>query len=79
MTVIALFTIMLIVVGAFTWLDYRREECELTETAVRPGFRRSPQPRNFWRWYETWIVGFIAVSILFMWAGAATIVVPAIT
>src|SRR5215831_13996799 len=37
-TVIACFTILLIVVGAFSWLDYRREECELTDTAVRPGF-----------------------------------------
>jgi len=78
-TVIAGFTVLLIVVGVFTWLDYRREECELTEEAVRPGFRRAPDPRNFWRWYETWIVGFIVVSIVVMWALAAVVVLPAIS
>lgn len=78
-TVIAGFTVLLIVVGVFSWLDYRREECELTEEVVRPGFRRAPDPRNFWRWYETWIVGFIVASIFVMWALAAAIVLPAIS
>ena len=78
-TVIAGFTVLLIVVGVFSWLDYRREECELTEEVVRPGFRRAPDPRNFWRWYETWIVGFIVASIVVMWALAAAIVLPAIS
>ena len=78
-TVIAGFTVLLIVVGVFSWLDYRREECELTEEAVRPGFRRAPDPRNFWRWYETWIVGFIAASILVMWGLAVVVVLPAIS
>ena len=78
-TVIAGFTVLLIVVGVFSWLDYRREECELTEEAVRPGFRRAPDPRNFWRWYETWIVGFIVASIVVMWALAAVVVLPAIS
>lgn len=78
-TVIAFFTVLLIVIGVFTWLDYRREECELTDEAVRKGFRRAPEPRNFWRWYETWIVGFILASIAFMWCGAAFVVLPAMS
>jgi amino acid transporter len=78
-TVIAAFTVLLIVVGAFNWLDYRREECELTETAVRPGFRRPPEPKNFWRWYETWIVAFIVGSLIFMWLGAFAVVLPALS
>jgi uncharacterized membrane protein YidH (DUF202 family) len=77
-TVIAGFTILLIVVGALNWLDYRREECELTDTAVRPGFRRPPNPGNFWRWYETWIVIFILASVAFMWLGAAVVLLPGI-
>lgn len=76
-TVIAAFTVLLIVVGVLTWLDYRREECELTETAIRPGFRRPPDPGNFWRWYETYIVLFIVGSVAFMWVGAAVILLPA--
>ena len=77
-TVIAAFTVLLIVVGALNWLDYRREECELTEEAVRPGFRRPPDPRNFWRWYETYIVAFIVGSVGFMWLGAAVVLLPAV-
>jgi hypothetical protein len=76
-TVIAAFTILLIVVGVLTWLDYRREECELTDVAVRPGFRRPPDPRNFWRWYETYVVIFILASVAVMWLGAAVVLLPA--
>ncbi|SNY50892.1 hypothetical protein SAMN05421748_111134 [Paractinoplanes atraurantiacus] len=78
-TVIAAFTILLIVVGVLTWLDYRREECELTEEAVRPGYRKPPDPKNFWRWYETYIVLFILGSVGFMWVGAALVLLPAMT
>ena len=38
-TVIAAFTVLLIIAGVLNWLDYRHEECELTDRAVRPGFR----------------------------------------
>jgi hypothetical protein len=76
-TVIAGFTVLLIVVGVLNWLDYRREECEFTEITVRPGFRRPPDPKNFWRWYETWIVAFIVGSVGFMWLGALAVVIPA--
>ncbi|WP_127501401.1 DUF2157 domain-containing protein [Actinoplanes solisilvae] len=77
-TVIAAFTVLLIVIGVFAWLDYRREECELTEVAIRPGYRRPPDPRNFWRWYETYIVLFILGSVGFMWLGASFVLLPAI-
>lgn len=77
-TVIAGFTILLIVVGVMNWLDYRREECELTDAAVRPGFRQPPRPRNLWRWYETYIVLFIVASIGVMWLGAGLLLLPAI-
>ncbi len=78
-TVIAAFTVLLIVIGVFTWLDYRREECALTEEAVRPGYRKAPEPRNFWRWYETYILLFIVGSVGFMWLGAAFVLLPAMS
>ncbi|GID31791.1 hypothetical protein [Paractinoplanes brasiliensis] len=78
-TVIAAFTVLLIVIGVLTWLDYRREECEFTEDVVRKGFRKAPDPRNFWRWYETYIVLFIVGSVGFMWLGAALVLLPAMS
>jgi hypothetical protein len=35
-SVIGAFTILLVTVGVLGWLDYRREECELTDETVRP-------------------------------------------
>jgi hypothetical protein len=78
LTVVAGFTVLLIVVGVLNWLDYRREECELTEVAVRPGFRHPPRTTNFWRWYETWMVAFIVGSLVFLWLGTVAVVLPAI-
>lgn len=78
-TVIAAFTVGLIVVGVLTWLDYREEECELTEEAVRPGYRRPPELRNFWRWYETYIVLFIGGSVAIMWLGTGFVLLPAMS
>lgn len=66
-TMIAAFAVMLIAVGMLSWLDFRREECELTDAAVRPSFRKPPRPRNFLRWYETYITIFIAGSIAILW------------
>jgi hypothetical protein len=76
-TVIALFAILLIITGVLSWLDYRREECEVTDLAVRPGFRKAPEVRNFWRWYETYIVIFITVSVSFLWAYVLGFILPA--
>jgi hypothetical protein len=53
------FVIFLVLAGIFSWLDYRREEVALLDEVIRPGFRSNPSPRNFWRWYETYIVLFI--------------------
>lgn len=78
-TVIAVFAVMLIIIGLLSWLDYRREECELTDVAVRPGFRKPPRPRNFLRWYETYIVIFISGSIAFLWWYTLGFILPAMS
>jgi hypothetical protein len=77
-TVIATFTILLIFIGVLAWIDYRKEECELTDEAVWIGFRKAPRVGNFYRWYETYIIAFIAVSTLFMWGYAANFILPSI-
>jgi hypothetical protein len=75
-TVIGLFTVLLVLVGIFAWLDYRREECELTDRYVHEGFRQRPRTRNFFRWYETYILAFIIISLIFMWWYAMQYILP---
>ncbi|MFD6024840.1 hypothetical protein [Streptomyces griseoluteus] len=77
-TVVAAFTSTLIVVGALAWLDYRNEECDITDEVVAPGFRKRPRPGNFTRWYETYLVLFILVSVIAMWVLAAVFLLPAL-
>ncbi|MET9344738.1 MULTISPECIES: hypothetical protein [unclassified Nonomuraea] len=78
-TVVAAFTVMMIVIGVVSWLDYRREECELADEFVRPGFRKPPRKAAFIRWYETYIVLFIIGSTIFMWISTLTILLPGVT
>ncbi|WP_031043417.1 hypothetical protein [Streptomyces sp. NRRL F-5650] len=75
-TVVAAFTATLIVVGAVAWLDYRHEECDITDEFVGPGFRKRPRPGNYLRWYETYVVLFILVSVITMWVLAALFLLP---
>lgn len=77
-TLVAAFSMLLIVVGIISWFDYRKEECELTDEFGRPGFRKPPQVRAFVRWYETYILIFIAGSTLFMWIYTVALLIPAI-
>lgn len=76
-TVVAAFTVTLIVVGALAWLDYRNEECDITDEMVGPGFRKRPRPRNLLRWYETYVLLFILASVITMWVLAGFFVLPA--
>jgi hypothetical protein len=77
LTMVAGFTALLVVIGILNWLDYRREECELTDVAVYRGFRKPPSTRNFFRWYETYILLFIVGSAVSLWACALICVIPA--
>ena len=76
-TFIAAFTVVFLVVGMLTWLDYRHEECDLTDAVVYPGFRSRPRVGNVQRWYELYIVLFIALSTIVLWALAWFYVLPA--
>jgi lysylphosphatidylglycerol synthetase-like protein (DUF2156 family) len=77
-TVVATFTVILILVGILAWLDYRNEECDLVDREVELGFRARPRTGNFFRWYETYVMAFIVVSIFVMWLLASLLILPAI-
>jgi magnesium-transporting ATPase (P-type) len=61
---LALFVVILILSGLFSWFDYRKEEVELLNNAAGKDFRRPPSLKNFWRWRETYIVLFIIVIVI---------------
>ncbi|MEV5884870.1 hypothetical protein AB0L74_19425 [Streptomyces sp. NPDC052020] len=77
-TVIAGFSVMLIIIGVIAWIDYRQEECELTDKIVHPGFRTKPKLWNLFRWYETYIVAFIVTSTAFAWLGTVRLLLPTV-
>ncbi|MFJ8928032.1 MULTISPECIES: hypothetical protein [unclassified Streptomyces] len=77
-TVVAFFTCMLIVVGALAWLDYRNEECDITDEFVGHGFRARPRSGNLLRWYETYVLLFILASVTTMWVLAGFYLLPAV-
>jgi hypothetical protein len=77
-TAVAAFTILMIVVGALSWLEYRKEECELTQKYLPSSFRRPPQMRNFYRWYETYVLLFVICSTVALWILADAILFPRI-
>jgi uncharacterized iron-regulated membrane protein len=76
LSVVAGFTILLVISGVFTWLDYRKEECELANALTKPGFRRPPELRNFLRWYETYVILFVAASMVAIWALLTIFAIP---
>ncbi|MEW2559073.1 hypothetical protein [Streptomyces griseorubiginosus] len=75
-TMVAAFTATLIIVGVLAWLDYRNEECDITDELVGPGFRKRPRPGNFLRWHETYVILFIVFSVVLMWGLCGLLVLP---
>ena len=77
-TMLAVFVILSVLAGVFSWLDYRREEAELLTETVRPGFRAAPNPRHFWRWYETYVVLFMVIIVSSAYFFVECVIIPAI-
>lgn len=77
-TGIAAFTVLLIYIGILSWLDYRHEECDLTDRMVGSEFRERPKVGNFFRWYETYIMLFIVAATCFMWIYTLKLLLPGI-
>lgn len=75
-TLIACFVILLIIIGILSWLDYRNEECDLTDQVVKVGFRKRPNKHNLFRWYETYIIVFVALSTGLVWCLSFILLLP---
>lgn len=78
LTVVAGFSILMIIVGVLTWLDYRREECQFTDEYVHAGFRDKPKLKNLPRWYETYVVLLILLTVILMWIYVGRVILPGI-
>ncbi|ETW98365.1 MAG: hypothetical protein ETSY1_19050 [Candidatus Entotheonella factor] len=78
LTILALFVCALIIVGIFSWVDYRKEEVDFLRDEVGLGFREYPNLKNFWRWYETYYVAFILIFIIAAHAIMRTEILPMI-
>jgi hypothetical protein len=76
--IVALFTVLMIVVGILSWLDYRLEECDIADVVVGPGFRKRPSTSNWYRWYETYIILFVLLSLGALWFFVEAWMVPAV-
>lgn len=75
-SLIAGFSVLLILSGVLSWYDYRKEECALTDRYIHPGFRDKPRWANFFRWHETYIVLFMITSTASMWILVLDILIP---
>jgi hypothetical protein len=58
------FIVVSIIIGMVSWYDYRKEETELLDKYIEPGFRKSPRWKNFIRWHETYTIIFMLVFII---------------
>lgn len=76
--ILAMFIVLSILSGVFSWLDYRNEEVKLLDNVVAPGTRARPSLGNFWRWHETYLLLFMFVIIIGSFLFTQCIVVPAI-
>jgi len=78
LVIVAAFIIFSILSGIFSWFDYRKEEVELLNKAVGDGFRKSPRLSNLWRWYEPYIILFVAIIVLTVIIYTEKIIIPLI-
>lgn len=76
LTVIAFFTVLLILAGVASWFDYRVEECSLSDRFMGKGFRSRPSIKYWYRWYENYIILFIVVATGLAWWLSLDILVP---
>lgn len=70
--------VLLVLAGLASWVDYRREECRLVDPVVHSNFRSPPDIRNWYRWYETYVIIFILFTVTFLWIGTYAFVLPLI-
>ncbi len=79
LSVVSIFSALMIFITILNWIDYRREECELTDSAVFPGFRAPPRIANWTRWHETYFVVFIILTTVAVWILVLRVMLPNVT
>lgn len=65
--VLTVFVIISILAGVYSWADYRKEEEEIWSefsADTRPYINDEAIFKNFWRWYETYIILFILITAI---------------
>jgi hypothetical protein len=78
-TIVGIFTALMITVGALSWFDYRSEECSISDVVLGAGFRKRPSAANWYRWYETYIVAFVFLSLVALWLLVVVWMIPAVS
>jgi hypothetical protein len=76
--ILATFVVVVMIVGIFSWLDYRQDEVKLLNEAIKPGYRKPPHFRNIWRWHETYFIAFLILMMITITAFVETQVIPLI-
>lgn len=77
-TLVGVFASLMIIIGIWNWLDYRSEECDISDAILGRSFRQRPLPSNWYRWYETYIVVFIFFSVIVLWILVEVWMIPAL-
>jgi hypothetical protein len=67
LTMVSVFSIVSVMSDLMSWLDYRSEEANLIKS-MGGTFRSLPKFRNFWRWYETYLIFFIVFYLICCWS-----------
>jgi len=78
LTILALFVVTSLIAGLFSWFDYRNEEVDLLSEVGLSELRSRPRVRNFWRWYEFYLILFIVVVVAVVWIFAEGWALPLI-
>lgn len=78
LVLVAAFIVLSLIIGILSWLDYRREEVELLDREVGKGRREKPRLRNFWRWYETYVVLFVILTVAAIYFYTENQIIPMI-
>jgi len=78
LVILALFLVANIIIGIFSWFDYRRDEVKLLDEVVGKNYRNLPRYGNLWRWHETYLVIFLILVIISIFVFVETQVIPLI-
>ena len=76
--ILAIFVILALVSGIFSWFDYRNEEIDLLEKNVGSATHARPSIRNFMRWQETYVLLLMVIVIASSYYFVERAVIPAI-